>query len=97
MKSDGEVEPLVADKNVLQKLRLKRKYSYNTAGDYYGNAIIGVELEGTNDLSKEPYDRISVIRHYNYMAFDTLQVNTGKKYKYWMLKRRATVIPNSLR
>ena len=52
VKSDGEVEPLVADKNVLQKLRLKRKYSYNTAGDYYGNAIIGVELEGTNDLSK---------------------------------------------
>lgn len=45
VKSDGEVEPLVADKNVLQKLRLKRKYSYNTAGDYYGNAIIGVELE----------------------------------------------------
>lgn len=87
VKSDGEVEPLVADKNVLQKLRLKRKYSYNTAGDYYGNAIIGVELEGTNDLSKEPYDRISVIRHYNYMDFDTLQVNTGKKYKYWMLKK----------
>ena len=53
VKSDGEVEPLVADKNVLQKLRLKRKYSYNTAGDYYGNAIIGVELEGTNDLRSE--------------------------------------------
>jgi len=87
VKSDGEVESLVADKNVLQKLRLNRKFSYNTAGDYSGTAIIGVELEGTNDLSERPYDRVGVIRHYNNMAFDTLQVTTNKKYKYWILRK----------
>lgn len=84
---NGEVKTLVPDKDSLQTLRLTRKFTYNTAGDYFGMAIIGVQLLATNDLSKEPYDKITEIRHYNYMAYDTMQVNTTKKYKYWMLNK----------
>lgn len=87
VRSNGEVEPLVPDKNRLQKLRLNRKFTYNPSGDYNGAAIIGVQLHATNDLSKEPYDSIADIRHYNYMAYDTLHVSTVKKYKYWMIKK----------
>ena len=87
VRSNGEVEPLVPDKKRLQKLRLNRKFTYNPSGDYNGAAIIGVQLHATNDLSKEPYDSIAVIRHYNYMAYDTLCVNTTKKYKFWMVKK----------
>ena len=87
VRSNGEVEPLVPDKKRLQKLRLNRKFTYNPSGDYNGAAIIGVQLHATNDLSKEPYDSIAVIRHYNYMTYDTLCVNTTKKYKFWMVKK----------
>lgn len=87
IKMNGEVKTLVPDKDSLQTLRLTRKFTYNTAGDYFGMAIIGVQLLATNDLSKEPYDKITEIRHYNYMAYDTMQVNTTKKYKYWMLNK----------
>lgn len=87
IKMNGEVKTLVPDKDSLQTLRLTRKFTYNTAGDYFGMAIIGVQLLATNDLSKEPYDKIAEIQHYNYMAYDTMQVNTTKKYKYWMLNK----------
>ena len=87
VRSNGEVEPLVPDKKRLQKLRLNRKFTYNPSGDYNGAAIIGVQLHATNDLSKEPYDSIAVIRHYNYMTYDTLCVNTTKKYKFWMVRK----------
>ena len=76
-----------------QKLRLNRKFTYNSSGDYCGSAIIGVQIRATNDLSKEPYDSIAVIRHYNYMAYDTLHVNTTKKYKYWMLTKERYSYP----
>lgn len=87
VRSNGEVESLIPDKDRLQKLRLNRKFTYNPSGDYRGLSIIGVQLCATNDLSKKPYDSIAVIRHYNYMAYDTLRVNTMKKYKYWMVKK----------
>lgn len=86
MKLDGEVKSLVPDKDSLQTLRLTRKFTYNTAGDYNGFVIIGVQLLATNDLTEESYDTVGEIRHYNYMAYDTLHVNTTKKYKYWMVK-----------
>lgn len=87
VKLNGEATSLIPDKDKLQTLRLNRKFTYNSLGDYRGSAIIGVQLCATNDLSKEPYDSIGVIRHYNCMAYDTLQVNTAKKYKYWMIKK----------
>ncbi len=87
VRSNGEVKYFVPDKDSLQTLRLTRKFTYNPSGDYCGSVIMGVQLCATNDLSKEPYDSIAVIRHYNYMAYDTLRVNTTKKYKYWMLKK----------
>ena len=93
VRSNGEVESLVPDKERLQKLRLNRKFTYNSSGDYSGSAIIGVQLHATNDLSKEPYDSIAVIRHYNYMAYDTLRVNTSKKYIYWMLTKERYSYP----
>lgn len=93
VRSNGEVESLVPDKERLQKLRLNRKFTYNSSGDYCGSAIIGVQIRATNDLSKEPYDSIAVIRHYNYMAYDTLHVNTTKKYKYWMLTKERYSYP----
>ena len=93
VRSNGEVESLVPDKERLQKLRLNRKFTYNSSGDYCGSAIIGVQIRATNDLSKEPYDSIGVIRHYNYMAYDTLRVNTPKKYKYWMLTKERYSYP----
>lgn len=85
LKSDGVAEELKPDTLHRQTLRLNRKFTYNISGDYGGNAILGVRLLATNDLSKQPYDSIGVITHYNSMAYDTLQVNTGKKYKYWIL------------
>jgi len=84
---NGTVKALIPDKQNLQNLRLNRKFTYNTAGDYYGTMITGLQLCATDDLSKEVHDSISVIRHYNYMAFDTLRVHTTKKYKYWMFKK----------
>ena len=93
VRSNGEVEFLVPDKGRLQKLRLNRKFTYNSSGDYCGSVIIGVQIRATNDLSKEPYDSVAVIRHYNYMAYDTLHVNTTKKYKYWMLTKERYSYP----
>lgn len=93
VKSDGKVKTLIPDKDRLQKLHLNRKFNYNPSGDYNGAAILRVELWATNDLSKPPYDSIAMIRHYNYMAFDTLHVNTTKKYKYWMLKKAGSNYP----
>lgn len=87
VRSNGEAESIVPDRDSLQTLRLNRKFTYNSSGDYSGMAIIGVQLYATNDLSKAPYDLVSEIRHYNYMAYDTLRVNTTKKYKYWMMKK----------
>lgn len=87
VRTDGEVKSLIPDKNCPQTLRLNRKFTYNVVGEYWGTAIKGVQLRATNDLSKEPYDSIAVIRHYNCMAYDTLHVNTTKKYKYWMLMK----------
>lgn len=87
VRSNGEIKSLKPDKNRLQTLRLNRKFTYNVSGDYWGSNIKGVRLYATDDLSKEPYDSIAVIRHYNYMAFDTLRVNTDRKYKYWLLKK----------
>lgn len=91
--SDGEVKSLIPDKNKLQTLRLTRKFTYNPMGDYNGAAILGVQLWATNDLSKQPYDSLVMIQHYNYMAFDTLHVNTTKKYKYWMMKKAGSSYP----
>lgn len=87
VKTDGEVQPLIPRQDRLLKLRLNRKFTYNVAGDFYGSAILGVQLLATNDLSEKTYDPVSVIRHYNYMAYDTLQTGITRKYKYWMLKK----------
>ena len=87
VKTDGEAVALVPDKDSLQTLHLTRKFTYNTAGDYYGAAIIGIQIQATNDLKAIRYDSISEIRHYEYMAFDTLYIHTRKKYKYWLLKK----------
>ena len=85
--SNGEVKPLVPDKNRLQSLRLNRKFTPNLAGDYFGSTIMGVQLYATNDLSRKPYDSLAMIRHFNHMAFDTIHTNTTRKYKYWMLQK----------
>ncbi len=85
VKSDGTAEEFKPDTLHRQTLRLNRKFSYNIEGDFSGAAVLGVRLFATNDLSKQPYDSIGVISHYNYMNYDTLLVNTEKRYKYWIL------------
>ena len=85
LKSDGVAEELKPDTLHRQTLHLNRKFTYNIDGDYNGIAILGVRLSATNDLSKQPYDAVGVISHYNYMNYDTLHVTTEKKYRYWIL------------
>lgn len=93
VKTDGKNVALVPDQDSLQTLHLTRKFTYNTFGDYYGAVITGVQIHATNDLNAARYDSISEIRHYNYMAFDTLRVQTRKKYKYWLLKKVRYSLP----
>ena len=89
VKTNGDVKFLVPDKDCLQTLRLTRKFTYNTVGDFYGLSIIGMQLLATNVLDSTRYDSISEIKHYNNMAYDTLHVHADKKYKYWLLKKNS--------
>lgn len=86
LRADGTIERLVANKIKKQNLTLKRKYTYNRIGEFYGQFFVGCDVVASNDLKILKFDSISTISHYRSMEYDTIHLQTTKKYKNWLLR-----------
>lgn len=83
--SNGSIKELKPNKTNTQNLILERKYNYNYIGDIDGIRIKGSHFVATNDSSFNSFDTLATVTSYKYMNYDSVIINTNKRYKYYLL------------
>lgn len=71
--------------NETQNITISRISTYSIQGESEASAIIGSKIAACNDTLSMRLDTLAKITHSKYMQFDTTNINSDKKYKYWFL------------
>lgn len=71
-------------KDEVQSVRVNRISYYNVSGEYDKRAIIGGKIAATNNLESLKFDTLATITHSKYQQFDTLNISSNRKYRYWL-------------
>lgn len=79
----GKVIPLVPDTMNRQRLVLKRKFPKFTGVLDYSKRVVGARIVASNYEHFKDSTIAGIIRRNPLMKYDTLNINTNEKYRYW--------------
>lgn len=81
---NGEVANIGTTDNEKLTIALERVSVYDISGEYFSRNIIGGKIITCNILENLKFDTLATITHSKYNNFDTVNVNSDKKYKCWL-------------
>lgn len=77
------VIPLVADTSIMQQLILKRKFPKITGVLDYSKRVVDAKIVASNNINFKDSIIAGIIRRNPLMEYDTLNIDTRDKYRYW--------------
>lgn len=85
VRSNGNVCDIGIVGSDTQNLKINRVSTYKVEEEYAIRSIVGSQIAGCSDTLNIKFDTLAQINHYKHMQFDTVNINSDKKYKHWFL------------
>lgn len=81
---NGKLSEIGIIGNKKQTLTLERVSAYDVSGEYLSRGILEGKIVACDILEDLKFDTLATITHSNYNNFDTVNVNSDRKYKCWL-------------
>lgn len=93
---NGEISEIGISDSKKETVKLERVSAYDISGEYQSRSIIGSAIAACDILDRTKFDTLATITHSKYNSIDTLNVNSDKKYKYWLFISKNYLILSEL-
>lgn len=82
---DGKIKKIGIAHNERQSITMERISAYTLFGEYLSKSILGGRIIACNTPENLKFDTLTTITHSKYNSFDTVNVDSDKKYKCWLI------------